>query len=66
MEDNYRLIAKLYMVATGEIAHAYNGLCPDSMEGPYSRDPNCEVCVALMEYDKMVYDKLKKIETYGG
>jgi hypothetical protein len=31
--------------------HIYQGKCPDQINGPYSRDPNCPVCVALMVYE---------------
>lgn len=64
--DNYRLIAKLYMIATGDIKHSHNGLCPGSNKGPYSRDPSCEACIVLIDYDKMVCERLNQINTYGG
>ena len=35
---------KLIAVATGEIKHAGNGLCPDPIEGFDSRDPDCPPC----------------------
>ena len=28
--------------------HVYQGLCPDEVNGQYSRDPNCPCCKALM------------------
>jgi len=33
--------------AEGRIQHANRGLCPDSIEGHGSRDPDCPVCQAL-------------------
>ena len=36
---------KLIAVATGEIKHAGNGLCPDPIEGFDSRDPDCSSSV---------------------
>ncbi|KXS55259.1 MAG: Uncharacterized protein AWU57_358 [Marinobacter sp. T13-3] len=38
----------LQKAATGEVVHLYQGLCPDSIEGHDARDPDCEVCRALM------------------
>ena len=40
---------KLIAVATGEIEHAGNGLCPDPIEGFDSRDPDCPACKILIE-----------------
>lgn len=31
--------------------HIYQGDCPDEVNGPYSRDKNCPVCQALLEFD---------------
>lgn len=31
----------------GTEPHANNGLCPDVVEGPNPRDPDCKVCQAL-------------------
>lgn len=28
--------------------HIYQGKCPDEVNGPYSRDPKCPVCAALI------------------
>lgn len=33
--------------AEGRIGHTYAGSCPDSIEGPAVRDPECPVCQAL-------------------
>lgn len=34
--------------ATGKTPHVFNGLCPDSIEGPDVRDPDCPACQALL------------------
>lgn len=47
--DIKKLIAELIAVATGEIEHAGNGLCPDRIEGFDSRDPDCPACKILIE-----------------
>ena len=55
--DIKKLIAELIAVATGEIDHAGNGLCPDPIEGFDSRDPDCPACKILTdaaaEHDEM-------------
>jgi len=40
-------LAELTNVATGEMAHVWNGKCPDRIEGFTSRDPKCPACAAL-------------------
>ncbi len=35
--------------AAFEMPHDWNGLCPDSVAGMDSRDPDCAACRALME-----------------
>ena len=42
-------IKKLIAVATGEIDHTGDGLCPDRIEGFDSRDPDCPACKILIE-----------------
>lgn len=42
-------IKKLIAVATGEIHHINNGLCPDFQTSPDSRDPDCPACKILTE-----------------
>lgn len=37
----------LRMVATNQMRHLYNGLCPDDVAGHDSRDPACPVCKAI-------------------
>lgn len=39
--------ARLLHVATGKIPHLYAGLCPDSVNGPESCDPDCPACQAI-------------------
>ena len=55
--DIKKLIAELIAVATGEIDHTGNVLCPDPIEGFDSRDPDCPACKILTdaaaEYDEM-------------
>lgn len=45
-------IKKLIAVATGEIAHTNNGLCPDMVAGYDSRDPDCLACQIIMEAER--------------
>lgn len=40
-------IDKLTKIATGEITHVHNGMCPDALEGPLVRDPDCPACQIL-------------------
>ena len=42
-------IKKLIAVATGEIDHTGDGLCPDRIVGFDSRDPGCPACKILIE-----------------
>lgn len=37
----------LRQYAEGRLSHLGNGLCPDSVEGYDTRDPDCPVCIAL-------------------
>ena len=39
--------ASLFDVATGKTPHLYAGRCPDSVNGPDSRDPDCPTCQAI-------------------
>lgn len=41
-------IDDLTKIATGELRHVYNGGCPDEVEGPMARDPDCPACQVLM------------------
>ncbi|MBF4628914.1 TetR/AcrR family transcriptional regulator [Curtobacterium flaccumfaciens] len=51
----YRRIAEsLLAVATGRQEHEYLGLCPDGVEGPDSRDPDCKACQVLVEAEQAV------------
>lgn len=38
----------LTKIATGELRHVYNGECPDQVEGPNVRDPDCPACQVLL------------------
>ena len=38
----------LIKVATGQVRHLYNGACPDGVEGPDVRDPDCPACQVLL------------------
>lgn len=43
--------ARLLDVATGKIPHLYEGRCPDYVNGPESRDPDCPACQAIVSAD---------------
>jgi hypothetical protein len=43
-QDAERLIA----IGAGRIAHVNNGMCPDSVEGHDTRDPDCPACRVLI------------------
>lgn len=42
---------QLRQVATEELSHAREGLCPDAFEGYSTRDPACPACQVLMRGD---------------
>lgn len=46
-----RSLEVLLTYAKGEVEHRNMGSCPDGIEGPDVRDPDCEVCCALNEVD---------------
>jgi hypothetical protein len=46
VSDDIRIIA--------EGMHNYMGLCPDGLNGPNSRDPDCPVCQALNRVEKRI------------
>lgn len=48
------LLSRLLSAATGELAHRFDGLCPESMESHNERDPDCPACKVLMEVDKFL------------
>ena len=52
--DIKKLIAELIAVATGEIDHTGDGLCPDRIESFDSRDPDCPACKILTEAEARV------------
>lgn len=41
-------ISNLSLIATGQVRHRYNGQCPDAVEGPHVRDPDCPACRILL------------------
>ena len=41
----------LYAVATGQLTHVNNGLCPDILEGAMVRDDECPACQMLLAAD---------------
>lgn len=43
--------ARLLDVATGKTPHLYAGRCPDSVNGPEPRDPDCPACQAIVSAD---------------
>lgn len=43
--------ARLLDVSTGKLEHINAGLCPDSINGPDSRDPACPACRAIAKAD---------------
>lgn len=47
-----KLIAQLIEVATAKIAHAYNGMCPDAVEGHDVRDDECPACRVLIAAER--------------
>ena len=49
--DYASAVGVLQRAATGEAAHLFQGLCPDGVEGHDTRDPDSEVCRALMTID---------------
>jgi hypothetical protein len=44
-----QLMRTLIDVGSGKIAHAFNGMCPDELEGHDTRDAECPACRALVE-----------------
>lgn len=49
-----KALGDMHKVATGRIQHIYSGLCPDSMEGPDTRDIHCPACRILIKCDKLM------------
>ncbi len=48
------VLLKVRAIATGELRHAFNGMCPDAVEGASTRDPDCPACQALSEADQIL------------
>lgn len=44
----------LIAVAEDRMPHLYQGRCPDRVEGPESRDPDCPACRALNRAQELV------------
>lgn len=42
--DTQAAYERMRQVATGEIAHLFQGSCPDEVEGFQVRDPECPAC----------------------
>ena len=47
--ERVEALAALVLVAfaEGRVQHLNRGLCPDEVEGPDTRDPDCPVCLAI-------------------
>ena len=52
--------------ACGTVSHRYEGLCPDCVEGQYSRDPDCNVCHAIDETQRLlkIAEQLIRVTEY--
>lgn len=48
------LIGKLLAVASTELPHIFNGMCPDRVEGSHTRDTDCPACQVLIEADALL------------
>lgn len=40
-------VRRLEQIADGRMQHLYRGSCPDQVEGPEIRDPDCRACEIL-------------------
>jgi hypothetical protein len=49
---NAELPALVVAVMTGELAHLYQGSCPDTLQ-PNERDSGCLACRVIMEYERI-------------
>lgn len=45
--DLLERVRRLEQIADGRIQHVYRGSCPDQVEGPDIRDPECGACEIL-------------------
>ena len=52
--EQTNILRQLHAIATGELQHAYNGMCPDQVEGPEVRDEDCPACCALLAADALL------------
>lgn len=57
MQEDVQLLVD---VATGKVGHAYQGLCPDTIEGFDSRDAECPVCRAIARLEGKELDTAKE------
>lgn len=48
------LIRDLVHVGTWMIQHVEDGLCPDPVEEPARRDPDCPACKVLIQADAVI------------
>jgi len=46
------VLAGLYAIGTGQVLHAFMGLCPDQVEGDEVRDDECPACRLLIAADQ--------------
>lgn len=53
MVDIKTILGNLVKVATNEVSHAYNGQCPDGLEGFVVRDPDCPACQAILQAEAL-------------
>lgn len=56
-ESTVAAVSVLVDHARGVLQHLYEGACPDSVEGPDARDPECPVCRAI--------DSASRLRTIG-
>lgn len=61
--DLFRLVQGLIDVGSIKISHAYQGQCPDSVDGPDLRDEECEACRILTSAESFLTNAGFKIQT---
>lgn len=47
-------LMQLYATSTGMLAHVFNGMCPDAINGNSIRDQECPACIALLTADAVL------------
>ncbi|MEX6780375.1 hypothetical protein [Pseudomonas aeruginosa] len=55
MQFDLSLALALYHIATGQTPHAYNGMCPDALEGHAVRDDECPACKAILRFEEALH-----------